>query len=152
MRRSTCFLEKGTIFTQLLLLYLDLGLVCKNNYRSVQYTPTKCFNNFLQCVVNARRDEYNNSNSTVSPETTKLLVNISYGYQIMDWSRHTVTRYLLDERTNGAINNKMFKRLDYLNDELYEVKLVKSETEHEEPIIVGFFNHTKCKKLRMLEQ
>ena len=69
----------------------------------------------------------------------KLLANSSYGYQIMDRSRHTVTKYLSDEKTHGAINLKFFKRLDHINDQLYEVELTEAEIEHREPIIVGFF-------------
>ena len=68
----------------------------------------------------------------------------------MDRSRHTVTKYLNDEKTHSAINSKMFKRLNHITDQLYEVELVESEIEHREPIIVGFFI-LQCAKLRMLE-
>ena len=68
----------------------------------------------------------------------------------MDRSRHTVTKYLNDEKTHSAINSKMFKRLNHITDQLYEVELVKSENEHREPIIVGFFI-LQYAKLRMLE-
>ena len=68
----------------------------------------------------------------------------------MDRSRHTVTNYLSDEKTHGAINTKFFKRLDHINDQLYEVELAKAETEYREPIIVGFFI-LQYAKLRMLE-
>ena len=61
---------------------------------SVQYTPRKCFNNFVQSAVDARRQGDENQNSSVVAETMKLLANSSYGYQIMDRSRHTVTKYL----------------------------------------------------------
>ena len=44
----------------------------------------------------------------------------------------------------------MFKRLNHITDQLYEVELVKSEIEHREPIIVGFFI-LQYAKLRMLE-
>ena len=57
----------------------------------------------------------------------------------MDRSRHIVTKYLNDEKTHSAITIKLFKRLNFINDQLYEVELVKSEIEHREPIIVGFF-------------
>ena len=57
----------------------------------------------------------------------------------MDRSRHTVTKFLSDEKTHGAINTKVFKRLDHINDQLYEVELAKAEIEHREPIIDGFF-------------
>ena len=69
----------------------------------------------------------------------KFLANSSYGFQIMDRSRHTVTQYLNDEKTHSAKNNKLFKRLNFITDQLYEVELVKSEIEHRGPIIVGFF-------------
>ena len=69
-------------------------------------------------------------NSSVVAETMKLLANSSYGYQIMDRSRHTVTKYLNDEKTHSAINNKIFKRLNFITDQLYEIELVKSEIEH----------------------
>ena len=44
----------------------------------------------------------------------------------------------------------MFKRLNHITDQLYEVELVKTEIEHREPIIVGFFI-LQYAKLRMLE-
>ena len=80
----------------------------------------------------------------------KLLANSSYGYQIMDRSQHIVTKYLSDEKTHAAINSKLFKKLDHVIYSLYEVELAKSETEHKEPIIVGFFI-LQYAKLRMLE-
>ena len=68
----------------------------------------------------------------------------------MDRSRHTVTKFLSDEKTQGALNTKLFERLDHINDQLYEVQLAKAEIEHREPIIVGFFI-LHYAKLRMLE-
>ena len=83
---SSYFLENGTLITFLLLFYLDLGLVCRKIYRSVEYTPVNCFNKFVQSAVDARREGDENSNSSVVAETMKLLANSSYGYQIMDRS------------------------------------------------------------------
>ena len=68
----------------------------------------------------------------------------------MDRSRHTVTKYLSDEKTHAAINSKLFKKLDHVNNSLYEVELAKAQIEHREPIIVGFFI-LQYAKLRMLE-
>ena len=58
----------------------------------------------------------------------------------MDRSRHTVKKYLTDEKTHSSINIKMFKRLNQITDQLYEVELVKPEIEHREPIIVGIYS------------
>ena len=56
----------------------------------------------------------------------------------MDRSRHTVTKYLSDDKTHAAINSKLFKKLYQANNSLYEVELAKAQIEHKEQIIVGF--------------
>ena len=115
---SSYFLEIGTLITPLLLFYLEFGLVCKKIYRFVEYTPVKRFNKFVQSAVDARPEEDENPNSSVVAETMKLRANSFYGYKNMDRSRHTVTKYLNDEKTHGPINTKLFKRLDHINDRL----------------------------------
>ena len=147
---SSYFLKNGALITPLLLLYLDLGLLCKKRCRFVEYIRVKCFHKFVQSAVNARREGDQNPNSNVVAERMKLLANSFYGYQIMDPSRHTVTKYLSDEKLNGALNTNFFKRLDHINDQLYEVDLANAEIEHREPIIVGFFILQNA-KLRLLE-
>ena len=107
---SSFKLENGTISTPLINFYLYLGLQCTKIYQFVEYAPRKCFNSFIQSVVDARREGDENPNSGVVAETMKLLGNSSYGYQIMDRSRHTITKYLGDEKTHKAMNRKFFKR------------------------------------------
>ena len=147
---SSFTLQNGTLITPLLLFYLQLGLVCTKIHRFVDYTSKKCFNSFVQSAVDARRQGDENPNSNVVAETMKLQANSSYGYHTMDRSRHTVTRYLSDEKAHAAINSKLFKKLDHVNNSLYEVELAKAQIEHREPIIVGFFI-LQYAKLRMLE-
>ena len=147
---SSFILTNGTIITPLLLFCLKLGLVCKMVHLFLQYTPRKCFVNFVQSAVDARRQKDENPISSVVAETLKLLANSSFGYQIMNCSRHTMTKCLTDEKTLSAIYSKMFKRSNHKTDRLYDVELVKAEIEHREPIIVGFFL-LQYAKLRMLE-
>ena len=122
---SSFILTIGTFITPLLLFYLKLGLVCKKIHRFVQYAPRKCFSNFVQSAVVARRQRDENANSSVVAETMKVLAKSSYVYQMMDRSRHIVAKYLNDEKTHSAKNGKMFKRLSHITDPLYEVDLVK---------------------------
>ena len=145
---SSFKLENGTVITPLFTFYLSLGLKCTKIYRFNQYTPKKCFNNFVQSVVDARRAGDKNTESSAVAET--FLGNSSYGYQIMNRTRHTETKNLNDEKIHKAINGKLFKRLNIVSKELYEVELVKSTIEHREPIIVGFFI-LQYAKLRILE-
>ena len=44
------------------------------------------------------------------------------------------------ERLTVQLFNQPFQRLIFITDQLYEIEVVKLETEHQEPIIVGFFN------------
>ena len=55
-------------------------------------------------MVDARREGDENPLSGVVAETMKLLGNSSYGYQIMDRSRQTITKDLNDEKTEKAVN------------------------------------------------
>ena len=127
---SSFILRNGTLITPLLLFYLQIGLVCEKIHRFVQYTPRICSGNFIQSAVDARRQRGEYPNSSLVAETMQLLANSSYGYQIMDRSRQTVTKYLTDGKTHSAINRKMFNRPNHITDQLYEVELLKSEIEH----------------------
>ena len=147
---SSFTLQKGKINTPLLLFYLQLGIVFTKIHRFVEYTPTKSFNSFVLSAEDARMQGDENPSSCVVAETMKLLANSSYGYQIMDRSRHAVTKYLSDEKTHAAIDSKLFKKVNHVNNSLYKIELAKTQIEHKEPIIVGFFI-LQYAKLRILE-
>ena len=68
----------------------------------------------------------------------------------MSRSRHIVTKYVTDGNTHAAVNSKLFKKLDHVNNSLFEVEISKEQIEHEKPIIVGFFI-LQYAKLRVLE-
>ena len=147
---SSSTLQKGTLISPLLLFYLQLGLVCTKNTVLLSTLQRNASTVFLQSAVDARRQGDENPNSSVVAATMKLLANSSYGYQIMDQSSHSVTKYLTNEKTHAAIISKLFKMLDPVNNSLYEVELAKAQIEQKEPIIVGFFI-LQYAKLRILE-
>ena len=96
---SSFKLENGTVITPLLNFYLSLGLKCTKIYR---------FKSFVQSVFDARRAGYENPEPSAVAEMN-LLGKSSYGYQIMYRSRHTEIKYLFDEKTQKAINGKLFE-------------------------------------------
>ena len=104
----------------------------------------------MHSAVDARRKGDENPNSSVNAETMKLLANNSYGYHILGRSRHTVTKYLTHKKTHAANSGKFFKKLDHVNNSLYEVELAEAQIDHKEPIIVRFF-FLQNAKLRILE-
>ena len=103
------FLENETIITPLQLFYPDLGVACQKIDRLVQDTPMKCFNKFVQSVVNASREGDENLNSSVVAQRMKLLANKAYGYQIMDRSQHTVKNCFSDKKHIEPSITKCFK-------------------------------------------
>ena len=127
-----------------------LGTSMQKINRLVEYFLVLCFNKFVESAVNARREGDENPNSSFVAETMKLLANSSYNFQILDRSRHTVAKFLSDEKTHGPTNTKVFKGLNHINDQLYEIELAKAEIEHRKPIKVGF-SILQYAKLRMLE-
>ena len=77
-------LENGSIITTLFNFNMELGLQRTKIYRFVQYLPRKCFNKFVQSVVDIRGEGDENPLSGVVAETKKLLSNSSYVYKIID--------------------------------------------------------------------
>ena len=99
MLKSSFKLNNGTRITPFFNFYLDLGLQCTKTHRFGQNTPRKVFNSFVQSVVDARRtDDDENPLSGVLVKTMKLLGISSYGYQSMDRSKHTMTKFLGDKK------------------------------------------------------
>ena len=100
IRKATIFcfkLEIGSVKIPLFNFYLEIGLQCtKTHFFSV--FSSKCFNNFVQSVVDARRKGDENPLTGVVAETMKFLGNSSYGCQIKDRSRYTITKYLNYEK------------------------------------------------------
>ena len=107
----------------------------------------KSFKSFGQSAVIAGNEVDAITKCSVIAEKMKLLANISYGYQIMDRSRHIITKWNM--KTHEANINKMFGQSGSINGQLYEVDLVNSEIEHKGRIIVGFF--LQSAKLRLLK-
>ena len=95
---SSFSLTNGTFIPPFFNFYLNLRLQCTKIHRFVQYTPRKLFKSIVQSAVDAGRADDENPCGVVA-ETMKLLGNNSYGYQIMDRSKHTMTKYLGDKKT-----------------------------------------------------
>ena len=69
----------------------------------------------------------------------------------MDRSRHTVTRYLSEEKTHAAINIKLFRQLDHVNNALCEVEIAKAQIEHKESInfSLAILQYSKPRMLKL---
>ena len=150
MLMSSFYRQRGPVITPLLQFYLEKGLVLNQVYWFIQYTAGKCFESFVNSVVEARREGDKNTSSSVVAGTMKLIGNSSYGYQIMDRSKHSKTQYVVGAEVDKLLNEWNFKNLNVLPSALHEVEMVNSEVNHKETIIVGFFI-LQFAKLTMLQ-
>ena len=103
------------------------GTYCNKNTPFRWVHSKELFQQLSQSAVDARKQSDENSNRNVVAETKKLPDNSSYGYQIKDRSRHTVTKHLIDKKTHVAIISELFKELVQVNNLLYEVELAKAQ-------------------------
>ena len=131
-------LKNGNLFNPpLLLIYLQRGVVCTKTHHCVDYTQNNCFNSLVQSAVDARRQSDQNSYTSVVAETMMFRASNCYGHQIMHCSWHTLTKYLSDKNALEAFDRKVCKKLDQVNNLLYDVGFAKAQIEHTELIKLG---------------
>ena len=81
------------------------GIVCTKLHRFIENISLKIFSSFVQSAVDSSRQGDENPKSSVVADTMELLANSSRSYQILDRSRHTVTKNPSDEKLHAAINS-----------------------------------------------
>ena len=110
----------------------------------------KSLNNFVRSAVITKRERETGTQILVlwqrqqsQKQTFLMVTKLWIGVDIQQ-------QKISVEKSHGAINEKVFKRLGFIYERLYQVELVKSEIEYKEPITVGFFT-LRYEKVRMLE-
>ena len=93
--------------------------------------------NHLLTLLLKRGEKETRTISSVMAETMKLIANSSYGYHIMDRSRHTTTKYATKEKMNKLNNESKFESLSVLSSNIFEVEPIKPVVDYKEPIIVS---------------
>ena len=135
---SSFTLQNCTLIAVFFLFHVQFGLVCTKIDHFVDYTLKKSLHSFVQSAVDARTNGAKNLVPSVVADTMKLLANSSYGYQIIDRWRLTMTKYLSDKKTHAAINSELLKELNHLNNTFYEVEWQNSQNEHKSPSLLDF--------------
>ena len=80
----------------------------------------------------------------------KLLGNSGYGKTVTNVDRHRDLKYCTEIGTSALINNKMFRQLDVVTEDAYEIEMNKSVVKYTLPLHIGLFVY-KYAKLRMLQ-
>ena len=82
--------------------HMELWTPEQKRYQFAEHAPVKCFNDFVQSAVHARRQGDKNPNSNVVAETIKMFASSSHGYHNMELSRHSEREHLNGEKTYSA--------------------------------------------------
>ena len=137
--------------TPLLKWYLDHGLEVTHIYQTVEYTPSKCFESFVEFTANARRAaDKDPEKNKILGDSAKLLANSAYGKTITNVSKFTTVIYSAKKDTPKHINNPRFHKAQELNHCVDECELLPAKIKWDLPNTVGFAVYCYA-KLRMLE-
>ena len=80
----------------------------------------------------------------------KLLGNSGYGKTVTNIDRHREVKYCTEVGTSSHINNKIFRQLDVVTEDAYEIMSNKARMTYNLPFHIGFFVYQYA-KLRMLQ-
>ena len=141
---------KLLLATPLLRWYLAHGLVVDRVYQVVDYEPNPCFQRFGESVSAARRAGDADPEKAIIADTMKLLGNSAYGKTVTNIDRHREVKYCTEVGTSSHINNKRFRQLDVVTDDVYEITSNKARLTYDLPLHIGFFVYQYA-KLRMLQ-
>ena len=141
---------KLLLTTPLLRWYLAHGLVVDRVYQIVDYGPNPCFQRIGESVSTARRNGDADPEKAIIADTMKLLGNSAYGKTVTNVDRHRDIKYCTEVGTSSHINNKRFRQLDVVTEDVYEITSNKARLTYDLPLHIGFFVYQYA-KLRMLQ-
>jgi hypothetical protein len=119
-------------------------------HQVVEYTPSNCFEEFVNRVTLARRQGDQEESQSIQGNTMKLLGNSAYGSSIMNKEKHKKISYVRGENSACLkVNEPEFNKLTQLGQDLYEVECFKKKIILNLPTQIGFFI-LQYAKLRML--
>ena len=76
--------------------------------------------------------------------------NLGYGKTITNQLKHLDVKYCTDAEASRKVNTHLFRKLENITDDTYEVQSCKNSIKFNLPIQVGFFVYQYA-KLRMLQ-
>ena len=97
-------------------------------YQVIENVPNPCFRRFGESVSAARRAGDVDPDKAIIADTMKLLGNSGYGKTVTNVDRHRDVKYCTEIGTSALINNKRFRQLDVVTEEIEMNKSVVKYT------------------------
>ena len=134
---SSMWGEGLVIITDLFKKYITMGLECTNIDWILEYNPKEVFKWFQDEVVHDRRMADLDDAYKIRGETSKTKGNSAYGRCIMDKTKHSSIKFSSKNNISNHIMSPLFKNLDELNGDIYEVGKSKKKVVLDTPLQVG---------------
>ena len=143
--------KKILLSSPLLRWYLQHGLIVTKIYQVIEFTPLRCFRNFVNQVSDARRAGDVAPEQGIIADTMKLIGNSGYGSLIMDKEKHQDIKYIQGQgKTQLKMNDPLFRKCNNIGQDLFEIELAKRKIKMDLPIQLGY-HILQLAKLRMLQ-
>ena len=136
------------LITPFLKWYIKKGLKV-DIHEVVTFTPKKCFKEYIDLVTEKRRLGDIDENSSLIAQQMKFLANSSYGKFITNSEKHTDTMFANEYKTRLKINSPTFRRLEELDNDVYQIESLNSTIKIELPLVIGLFVLQHAKLLIM---
>jgi hypothetical protein len=123
--------ERILLFTDLLVWYLEHGLVVDRIYQIVEYEANAVYREFGDSVTSARRAGDVDATQELLANTSKQVGNSLYGKTITDKTRHKNVSYDVDDRlAAGRVRSPYFHSINPLDEGVYETTTFKRSVGH----------------------
>ena len=119
--------DKILLAKPLLRWYMDHGLEVTHVYQIVEYDPIPCFRRFGNAVSTARREGDVHSHKAIIADTMKLQGNSGYGKTFTNVDRHRDVNYCTEKAASLMVNDRRFRQLDVVVDDVYEIEMKKKK-------------------------
>ena len=130
--------EKFLLATPLLKWYLEHGLVVTEIFEVIEYGKMSCFTEFGEQVTAARRKRDLDSSQEIIATLFKLIGNSGYGATLTDQLRFLKVEYVKGfKEACYKVNDRRFKTITQLQDDIYESELHHSSITINIPIQIG---------------
>ena len=130
--------ERLLVSTSLLRWYLKHGIEVTAVHRVVQFTPRRCFQSFVEKATGMRRLGDNDPDKKMLSEKYKLFVNSLFGSFLRNKERERSLIYVRGSRSlRTKANDPCFVQCRKLDDDYYEVEMLKRRIRLDNPVYLG---------------
>ena len=145
--------ERIMLTSELLKWYMEHGLQVTKIYQVIEYTPKRCFVDFVKEITAARRARDVSKDKSLFADLNKILANSAFGSCSINKMLHTDIKYVEGEGNACCeANSKLFKQMTQLDEnyDFYEIEKMKKKIVLHCPSIIAYFV-LQYAKLRILQ-